>query len=278
MIQKKRKYQIISALFFTVIIGLSIFYLAEKSSHTTADDEIIATNETPLIPEAEALKNTLTDDALLQNDQRKETIKSHLEVSEMDMDESFKEAEEEEFTPNDISLEDKFYKFINEPPTPKEIFKQMDLNGDGSVFFKEFNGPTDLFAYLDLNRSGDLSFEEIEKGFNKVNERMDSAENENSESSNIETVSFRSIDTDGDNEITKNEFINSNILFALTDKNKDDVISRDEYVRPETIFNKLDMDNNGIINYTEFDEMYYDNIKQNSRSQTLDSLINSEVY
>lgn len=111
-------------------------------------------------------------------------------------------------------------------PSGREMYRQLDLNGDGAIQFSEIQvARANLFDRLDVNRDGFLDAEEIRLAAQRAGNRRDMAM---ASADDLAQLLSR-MDTDGDGRISRQEFsgfIPDRVRRA--DANGDGVLSRSE--------------------------------------------------
>lgn len=110
-------------------------------------------------------------------------------------------------------------------------FKKADSNKDGVISLKEYpNLDKKPFSQIDKNGDGVLSYEEASLSYETfTNTNKDMVKTQNREL-------FKLTDKNGDDNISRNEFLNSNTdklvaqkEFLVVDKNKDNNLNFEEY-------------------------------------------------
>jgi Ca2+-binding EF-hand superfamily protein len=117
-------------------------------------------------------------------------------------------------------------------------FQAMDRNGDGRITRAEWRGSDRSFEIHDWNHDGVLSGEEVRVD----GVRRDRQDDEDFDSTDREYVfdqwtdrGFRSLDHNGDNRITRDEWHFARQEFRLADHNNDGAISRAEFLNQDGI-------------------------------------------
>jgi Ca2+-binding EF-hand superfamily protein len=159
-------------------------------------------------------------------------------------------------------------------------FRAMDTNNDGRITRAEWRGNDRSFRNHDWNNDGILSGDEIRVGV--VPPRNIQNENGFYEWTR---AGFRSVDANGDNRITRNEWDYDYELFLRADRNRDNVLTLAEFLGGESVdldredrFTDLDTNNNGLIERREwhgtldaFDWLDRNNDGRLSRAETVDN-------
>jgi Ca2+-binding EF-hand superfamily protein len=97
-------------------------------------------------------------------------------------------------------------------PRTAEAFKAADANHDGKISRDEWNGRPGMFARIDANNDGALSLDETTK-FNPA------------AAANQFNPRFQSMDKNGDNKLSREEFAGLPANFPRMDANKDGFVT-----------------------------------------------------
>ncbi len=109
-------------------------------------------------------------------------------------------------------------------PSPDEIFKNSDLDGDGKISKGEFKGPENFFSQMDKDGSGFIEKSEFKfpsGGGGGGNMPMPSPDE-----------MFKNSDLDGDGKISKSEFKGPEDFFSQMDKDSSGFIEKSEFKFP----------------------------------------------
>jgi Ca2+-binding EF-hand superfamily protein len=102
-------------------------------------------------------------------------------------------------------------------------FRQIfDLNYDGKISRKEYDGPTRTFAKFDKNNDGEVSYYEL------YPERQRDAERAAAEASRVKPKTMtvlKAMDTDDDGKVSRAEFKGTDAAWKRLDKNRDGQLS-----------------------------------------------------
>ena len=156
-------------------------------------------------------------------------------------------------------------------------FRAMDTNNDGVITRAEWRGNDRSFRNHDWNHDGILSGDELRAG--AVPPQGNQTDRGFYEWTR---AGFRSVDANGDNRITRNEWNYDYELFLRADRNRDNVLTLAEFLGSEATdfdredrFADLDTNNNGAIERREwhgtrdvFDWLDRNNDGRLSRSET----------
>jgi Ca2+-binding EF-hand superfamily protein len=157
-------------------------------------------------------------------------------------------------------------------------FRAMDTNNDGMITRAEWRGNARAFDNHDWNRDGVLSGNEVRPAGQRDDEFWDWT-----------VEGFRSLDTDGNGRISRNEWTADLESFRRADRNRDDVLTRQEFLgndmadaQSQDRFDELDRNNNNRIERREwngtaeaFDWLDRNNDGWLSRAETVDNDANT---
>jgi Ca2+-binding EF-hand superfamily protein len=174
--------------------------------------------------------------------------------------------------------------YINQPTgygygtgTMESRFAQLDRNHNGVINRGEWRGETLSFDAVDRNSDNRITLDEyvnqptaqgtgtMEWRFARLDRNRDGVVNRNEWQG--ETLSFDAVDENGDNRITRDEYVNRptdgygyntgagmdrmEARFAQMDRNRDGVVSRGEW-RDSTSFRTVDRNNDGVVTLREY--------------------------
>jgi Ca2+-binding EF-hand superfamily protein len=148
----------------------------------------------------------------------------------------------------------------------KGDFDLWDGNHDGKLDRQEYELNTKIFSDWDKNNDNRISQEEFQKGlyglFTNSNKGIDSKEwgkavsilNTQTDTTKSKQFYFEAYDTDKDGLVSPAEFTNVAVeVFNSWDENGDNYISKSEFV--QNSFNWWDQNRNGIIEREEFNRL-----------------------
>ena len=147
-------------------------------------------------------------------------------------------------------------------------YRAWDRNNDGVITRAEWRGPLQEFRERDWNSDGILSGTEIQNDRWRQSADMDVEEfdsldtNGNGRISRAEwrgdRVTFREVDRNRDNQITRDELDNGNVgytagtsQFDVLDLDYSERIERDEWNGTRVAFNRLDSNRDGVLTRRE---------------------------
>ena len=150
-------------------------------------------------------------------------------------------------------------------------YRAWDRNNDGVITRAEWRGPMQEFRERDWNSDGILSGREVQNDAWTQSQDTDDQEfesldtNRNGRISRAEwrgdRVTFREVDRNRDNQITRDELANGNVgdvgntagtsQFDVLDADLSERIERDEWSGTRVAFNRLDSNRDGVLTRRE---------------------------
>jgi Ca2+-binding EF-hand superfamily protein len=147
-------------------------------------------------------------------------------------------------------------------------FRGWDRNSDGMISRAEWRGTLEAFNYLDRNGDGMLSAAELRDRRGQSDDQWDATAFANLDRNNDnrltrsewlgERTTFREVDRNGDNVISRGEFMNANVRdeyelsdFRSLDSDRNGRIERDEWTGTVATFRRLDVNDDGVLSPRE---------------------------
>jgi len=138
-------------------------------------------------------------------------------------------------------------------------FRGMDRNGDGVISRREWNGSAQSFRVHDWNDDGVLSGDEVRVGATQpLNREQDFDPSRRPMFYDWNQRGFAAIDVNRDGRVTRDEWRYDLESFRRADQNGDDVLSRAEFLNGDTDvdredrFEYLDANNDGRLQRSEW--------------------------
>ncbi|MEY4673332.1 MAG: hypothetical protein RL148_1116 [Planctomycetota bacterium] len=148
-----------------------------------------------------------------------------------------------------------------ELPSPEELLKRLDKDGNGTVAAAEARGHRQLdplFAGADTDRDGSLAARELEALVRAIRSAREAEAARGSRPQPV-AVPFDEWDADDDDRIQQNEWKGERSSFERIDRNRDSAVDRTEvarYVKSVTgkdFLERFDLDEDGKVTLVEFD-------------------------